>query len=80
MRDGIRSLGYARMDTHLYQCVMTLLEIEFIDNPKVEQWLLHPAKRDQVRKDCAAAIVEAVCEHLETYKAPPFPLKAKGRE
>ncbi len=79
LKDGLRTLGFARMDTHMYKSVMTLLEVEFIDNPRVEAWLLNPKTKDQVRKDCAAAIVEAVCDHIEGYRPPPFPLKAKGR-
>lgn len=79
LRDGIRTLGYARMDSHMYKSVMTLLEVEFIDNPKVEAWLLEPKTRDEVRQACAEAIVSAVCDHIESYRPPPFPLKAKGR-
>ena len=77
LRDGLRVLGFARQDTHLYGSVLCLLEVEFIDNPKVEAWLLDPRQRDAVRKAFARALVDAVCEHFERGKVASAPLKAK---
>jgi len=65
LKDGFRILGYARQDSHLYKCVMILVEVEFIDNPKVAEWLLKEEHRNQTRKATAAAITKAICDHLD---------------
>lgn len=79
LKDGIRLLGYARQDPHLFKAVVMLLEIEFIDNPKVTAWLLDPKTRDAARKAVCQAITEAICDHVENDKPPTAPRKAKGR-
>ena len=79
LKDGLRVLGFARQDTHLYQSVMTLLEVEFIDNPKVESWLLHDDTRELARKAVAYAVVKAVCDHFENFTPPSSPRKAPDR-
>jgi N-acetylmuramoyl-L-alanine amidase len=77
LKDGIRTLGFARQDTHLYQAVVMLLEVEFIDNPKVAAWLLGSETRDKARQAVASSIVTAICDHLEKDKPPTAPLKAR---
>ena len=77
LKDGIRTLGFARQDTHLYQAVVMLLEVEFIDNPKISQWLLGPETRDKARQAVAAAIVTAICDHLEHDTPPTQPRKSR---
>lgn len=78
LKDGIRTLGFARQDTHLYQAVIMLLEVEFIDNPKISNWLLGPENRVKARQAVAAAIVTAICDHLENDTPPTAPRKAKN--
>jgi len=77
LKDGIRTLGFARQDTHLYQAVVMLLEVEFIDNPKVVSWLLGSETREQAKQAVANSIVTAICDHLEKDIPPTAPRKAK---
>ena len=77
LKDGIRTLGFTRQDTHLYQAVVMLLEVEFIDNPKVSNWLLGTENRDKARQAVANAIVSAICDHLENDTPPTAPRKAR---
>jgi len=77
LKDGIRTLGFARQDTHMYQAVVILLEIEFIDNPQVAEWLLGPKTRDTARESVAKAVTTAICQHLETDTPPKAPRKAR---
>ena len=80
LKDGIRSIGYARMDTHLYNSAVVLLEIEFLDNPAVTHWLLGP-QRDTVMNRAAGFLADALLRWKKT--APRYhvtnPLKAPGR-
>ena len=77
LKDGIRAIGFARQDTHLYQAVVMLLEVEFIDNPKVASWLLSPENRDKARQAVAQAVVESICDHLEKDTPPSAPRKSR---
>ena len=77
LKDGIRTLGFARQDTHLYQAVVMLLEVEFIDNPKVSKWLLGGENYVKARDAVAAAVVDAICDHLEKDTPPTAPRKAR---
>lgn len=77
LKDGIRTIGFTRQDTHLYQAVVMLLEVEFIDNPKISAWLLSPENRDKARQAVASAIVTAICDHLENDTPPTAPIKAR---
>ncbi len=77
LKDGIRTIGYARQDPHLYQAVIILLEVEFIDHPDVVEWLLNPKTRALARKAVAQAITKAICDHLETDQPPQSPRKAR---
>jgi N-acetylmuramoyl-L-alanine amidase len=61
-KDGLRLLGFARQDTHLYNAAIGLLEVEFIDNPDVEAWLVSDASKAIVEKAAAEAIVNATCD------------------
>ncbi len=62
--DGLRMLGFARQDTHLHAAAMGLLEVEFMDNPDVEKWLLSDANKARAEKATAEAIAAAICEWL----------------
>lgn len=79
LKDGIRALGFARLDTHMYNSAQTLLEIEFIDNPKVEAWLTKDYEKSQ--EVVAQAIAKAVCDYLEEKEKWDVarPVKAPGR-
>ena len=59
-KDGLRILGYAREDTHLFNCAMGLLEVEFIDNPAVESWLLSGGNQSRTETAVADSIVNAL--------------------
>jgi len=63
-KDGLRLLGFARQDTHLHNAAMGLLEVEFIDNPAVEAWLVSDANKVNVERAVAEAIVNATCDWL----------------
>lgn len=77
LKDGIRTLGFARQDTHLFKAVVMLLEVEFIDNPKISSWLLSSENRVKAREAVAKSIVTAICDHLEKDTPPTAPRKAK---
>ena len=80
LKDGIRSIGYARVDTHLFNAAVVLLEVEFLDNPATTGWLLG-AKRNEAR----AAWARQVAAGLRAWKGQaaafraPAPRKAPGR-
>lgn len=40
LKDGIRTIGYARLDPHLYRAAVVLLEVEFMDEPQRARWLI----------------------------------------
>jgi N-acetylmuramoyl-L-alanine amidase len=61
-RDGLRLLGFVRQDTHLRNAAVALLEVEFLDNPQVEGWLLSDLNRAKAEAAVAGAVVETVCE------------------
>jgi N-acetylmuramoyl-L-alanine amidase len=61
-KDGLRILGYARQDTHLRNAALALLEIEFIDNPDVETWLLSDANKPKTEQAVGEAVTQALCE------------------
>jgi N-acetylmuramoyl-L-alanine amidase len=63
-KDGLRMLGFARQDTHLHNATMGLLEVEFIDNPAVEAWLVSDSNKSNVERAAAEGIVNATCEWL----------------
>jgi len=63
-KDGLRMLGYVRQDTHLPNVAVGLLEVEFIDNPKVVAWLLGP-RQAEAEKAAARAVAAAIFEWLE---------------
>ena len=73
-------LGFARQDTYLWNCAIGLMEVEFIDNPIVEGWLLRN-NREAARKAAAQAVVDATCDYLETsaQQGVTGPRKAPGR-
>lgn len=64
-KDGIRMLGFARQDTHLHNAAIALLEVEFIDNPAVEAWLLGNGNREKTEKAVGEAAANAICAWLE---------------
>ncbi len=61
-KDGLRILGYSRQDTHLRNAALGLLEVEFIDNPEVEKWLLSEANKTKVEQATGEAVARALCE------------------
>jgi len=79
LKDGNRVLGFARLDTHMRNAAVSLLEVEFIDNPKVEAWLLRDYEKSQ--KVVGEAIAKAVCDYLEEKDKWDVrrPAKAPGR-
>ena len=60
-KDGLRILGYSRQDTHLRNAALGLLEIEFIDNPEVEKWLLSDANKAKTEQAIGEAVARALC-------------------
>lgn len=80
LKDGIRSIGYARVDTHLFNCAVVLLEVEFLDNPGSTRWLLGP-KRDEVRRAWAVRMADGLVAWSKQAAAfhVSAPRKAPGR-
>jgi N-acetylmuramoyl-L-alanine amidase len=82
-KDGLRLLGFARQDTHLRNATMGLLEVEFIDNPAVEAWLVSDTNKANVERAAAEGIVSATCDWLSLPPAErdlvPKARKAPGR-
>jgi len=80
LKDGIRSIGYARMDTHLYQAAVVLLEVEFLDNPATVSWLLGPQKAT-VKQSAVKALAATLHEWKSKGKSYQVskPLKVPGR-
>ena len=64
-KDGLRILGYTRQDTHMRNAALGLLEVEFIDNPAVDSWLLSDENKPKTEAAVADGVVEAVCKWLE---------------
>lgn len=80
LKDGIRSIGYTRIDTHLYNAAIVLLEVEFLDNAESTGWILGP-KRSEVRRAWAlhvAAGLSAWKGRAAAFHAAG-PRKAPGR-
>jgi N-acetylmuramoyl-L-alanine amidase len=63
-KDGLRMLGFARIDTHLHNATMGLLEVEFMDNPAVEAWLLSDENKARAEKATGEAVAKAIVEWL----------------
>jgi N-acetylmuramoyl-L-alanine amidase len=63
-KDGLRMLGFARQDTHLHNAAIALLEVEFMDNPDVEKWLLSEENKARAEKAVAEALVKSICDWL----------------
>ncbi len=61
-KDGLRILGYARQDTHLRNASLGLLEVEFIDNPEVEKWLLSDENKAKTEQATGEAVARVLCE------------------
>jgi len=79
LKDGIRTISYARQGTHLYQAIVMLLEVKFVDNPKIASWLFSPEKSDKARQAVAKAIAIAIaiCDHFENDTPPSALIKAR---
>ena len=64
-KDGLRILGYARQDTHMRNAALGLLEVEFIDNPTVDGWLLSASNKPKTEQAVGEGVVRAICAWLE---------------
>lgn len=64
-KDGLRILGYTRQDTHMRNAALGLLEVEFIDNPEVDAWLLSDTNKPRTEQAIGDAVVRAICLWLE---------------
>lgn len=60
--DGIRSIGYARMDTHLFNAAVVLLEVEFLDTKGYSEFLTG-SQREQVKQAAAAYMATAIKDY-----------------
>lgn len=78
LKDGIRSIGYARMDPHLHQAAVVLLEVEFLDNPAVARFLT----TEKGKKAAVTAMADTLQNWLTTTSKrhrTSAPRKAPGR-
>jgi N-acetylmuramoyl-L-alanine amidase len=64
-KDGLRILGYTRQDTHMRNAALGLLEVEFIDNPAVDGWLLSASNKPKTEQAVGEGVVRAICAWLE---------------
>ena len=64
-KDGLRILGYTRQDTHMRNAALSLLEVEFIDNPAVDAWLLSDMNKHRTEQAFGEAVVRAICAWFE---------------
>jgi N-acetylmuramoyl-L-alanine amidase len=82
-KDGLRILGFTRQDTHMRNVALGLLEVEFIDNPAVDAWLLSDANKAKTEQAVGEAVVRAICAWMEQPPAArdhvPKARKAPGR-
>jgi N-acetylmuramoyl-L-alanine amidase len=76
LKDGIRNIGYARMDSHLYNAAVVLLEVEFMDTLTVAKWLLGP-KQDEVMNAAAEGLTKSLLEYRDSGAAKFQVSKAK---
>lgn len=78
LKDGIRTLGYTRMDPHLHNTAVVLLEVEFLDNPATAEWLVKEKVRQETAKAIAAALQEWRTSGAKEFLVPA-PVKSPGR-
>ncbi len=78
LKDGIRNIGYARMDTHLMNAAVVLLEIEFLDTPGYSEFLTGPQSAE-VRQRAVSYMSQALMNYREQRKLIRSPAKAPGR-
>ena len=78
LKDGIRTIGYARMDPHLHQAAVVLLEVEFLDNPASARFIVSQQGRTAAVKAMADSLQKWFATTSRPYRTSQ-PRKAPGR-
>jgi len=60
--DGIRGIGYARMDTHLFNAAVVLVEVEFLDTKNYSEFLTGENK-EKVKNQAARYMASAINDY-----------------
>jgi len=74
--DGIRGIGYARMDTHLFNAAVVLLEIEFLDTKNYSEFLTGKEK-DKVMQQAATYLARAINDYKKAQVLIKKPIPAR---
>jgi len=74
--DGIRSIGYARMDTHLYNAAVVLLEIEFLDTKNYSEFLTGKEK-EKAMQQAALYMAKAINDYKKAQVLIEKPIPAR---
>ena len=76
LKDGIRTIGYARMDTHLFNAAVVLLEIEFLNTKNYSEFLIGKNK-DKVQHAAVAFMARAIYDYKQARVKIIKPVKAR---
>lgn len=74
--DGIRSIGYARMDTHMFNAAVVLLEIEFLDTKNYSEFLTGKDKT-KVMQQAAAYMASSINAYKKAQVLIKEPIPAR---
>lgn len=76
LSDGIRTIGYARMDTHMFNAAVVLLEVEFLDTKNYSEFLTGK-RREQVKQQAAAYMAKAIDDYKKVQVLIKEPVPAR---
>lgn len=74
--DGIRTIGYARIDSHLYNAAVVLLEVEFLDTKNYSEFLTGKEK-DKVKLQAARYMAKAIEDYKKAQVLIEKPIPAR---
>ena len=74
--DGIRSIGYARMDPHLYNAAVVLLEIEFLDTKNYSEFITGKNK-EKVMQQAVLYMARALDDYRKAQVLIKEPIPAR---
>ena len=74
--DGIRTIGYARIDSHLYNAAVVLLEIEFLDTKGYSEFLTGK-DREKVMKQAALYMAKSIDDYKKVQVLIEKPIPAR---
>ena len=74
--DGIRGIGYARMDPHLFNAAVVLLEIEFLDTKDYSEFLTGKEK-EKVKQQAVLYMAKAINDYKKAQVLIKEPVPAR---